>query len=278
MKKSVPTIGLTLLIMTSLQADQVYQSQPSDDVWAYDNAFNAGLSPLLRSWGDGIHAVDPTGAPPALNYSYSYAKWNLGNIRQGVQYRILEAYLTVIQTTSPGYSQILAQSHPLEARNLGTNFNELTWNYDDPDNPYPGSQVFGTGSVEGYRIDDVFPIPIDLLGGSADFAAYFNESLNRNRQLAIALVSSMDPGGQGGQAFYRYYSRNDAGGRGPVLFIRYAVSGDVNGDGCVDDSDLLSVLFAFGQTGQSLPADLNGDGVVDDSDLLQVLFHFGNGC
>ncbi|GBC91051.1 MAG: hypothetical protein N2045_09985 [Fimbriimonadales bacterium] len=52
--------------------------------------------------------------------------------------------------------------------------------------------------------------------------------------------------------------------------------GDVNGDGCVDDSDLLAVLFAFG--GQGGAEDLNGDGVVDDADLLIVLFNFGTGC
>jgi len=52
--------------------------------------------------------------------------------------------------------------------------------------------------------------------------------------------------------------------------------GDVNGDGCVDDADLLAVLFAFG--GQGGAEDLNGDGVVDDADLLVVLFNFGTGC
>ena len=55
-------------------------------------------------------------------------------------------------------------------------------------------------------------------------------------------------------------------------------NGDVNGDGCVDDSDLLAVLFAFGRSGSGLPEDLNGDGIVDDADLLEVLFNFGSGC
>lgn len=54
--------------------------------------------------------------------------------------------------------------------------------------------------------------------------------------------------------------------------------GDVNGDGCVDDTDLLAVLFAFGQAGSDLPEDVNRDGVVDDTDLLIVLFNFGSGC
>jgi len=48
------------------------------------------------------------------------------------------------------------------------------------------------------------------------------------------------------------------------------------GDGCVDDADLLEVLFAVG--GGSGIEDLNGDGVVDDADLLEVLFNFGSGC
>ncbi len=51
---------------------------------------------------------------------------------------------------------------------------------------------------------------------------------------------------------------------------------DVDGNGCVDDADLLTVLFAFGQRGTF--EDINCDGIVDDADLLQVLFAFGQGC
>jgi len=53
---------------------------------------------------------------------------------------------------------------------------------------------------------------------------------------------------------------------------------DVNMDGCVDDADLLEVLFAFGNTGNFLAPDVNGDTTVDDADLLLVLFAFGSGC
>ena len=52
--------------------------------------------------------------------------------------------------------------------------------------------------------------------------------------------------------------------------------GDVDGNGCVDDADLLQVLFNFGSGNAA--TDLNGDGVVDDADLLLVLFNFGSGC
>ncbi|MCS7300363.1 MAG: hypothetical protein NZ556_02235, partial [Fimbriimonadales bacterium] len=52
-----------------------------------------------------------------------------------------------------------------------------------------------------------------------------------------------------------------------VVVARHVpIEGDVNGDGCVDDADLLSVLFQFGQSGSE--ADLNKDGTVDDADLL----------
>lgn len=60
------------------------------------------------------------------------------------------------------------------------------------------------------------------------------------------------------------------------LNIFVPLPGDANGDGCVDDQDLLLVLFAFGGTGGL--EDLNGNGTVDDADLLLVLSNFGSGC
>lgn len=54
--------------------------------------------------------------------------------------------------------------------------------------------------------------------------------------------------------------------------------GDTDGNGCVDDADLVSVVFSIGRSGPSLPADCNCDGTVDDGDLVEVLFRFGTGC
>lgn len=53
---------------------------------------------------------------------------------------------------------------------------------------------------------------------------------------------------------------------------------DVNRDGCIDDADLLAVLFDFGQQGCAIETDVNRDGTVDDADLLMGLFAFGRGC
>ncbi|MCW5935120.1 MAG: hypothetical protein KIT45_12620 [Fimbriimonadia bacterium] len=52
--------------------------------------------------------------------------------------------------------------------------------------------------------------------------------------------------------------------------------GDRDMNGCVEDADLLGVLFAFGASGG--PEDLNNDGIVNDGDLLIVLLNFGAGC
>jgi hypothetical protein len=46
-------------------------------------------------------------------------------------------------------------------------------------------------------------------------------------------------------------------------------AGDIDGNGCVDDADLLTILFNFGGTDPRY--DLNGDGVIDDADLLTRL-------
>lgn len=57
----------------------------------------------------------------------------------------------------------------------------------------------------------------------------------------------------------------------------FVSNGDVDGNGCVDDADLLTVLFNFGEAGEH-QADVNCDDIVDDADLLIVLFNFGAGC
>ncbi len=64
---------------------------------------------------------------------------------------------------------------------------------------------------------------------------------------------------------------------GMVGTVRVRIPGDVDFSGCVDDADLLQVLFAFGATGVRAE-DVNYDRAVDDADLLIVLFNFGNGC
>jgi hypothetical protein len=60
----------------------------------------------------------------------------------------------------------------------------------------------------------------------------------------------------------------------------FSPNGDVNRDGCVDDIDMLGVLFEFGELVNDFNrcVDVNRDGIIDDADLLIVLFNFGSGC
>lgn len=132
-----------------------------------------------------------------------------------------------------------------------------------------------TGPPIGKLIDQkdqwvrvVFDIPNEPLRGFAGSTA--NGSLDTaTGTLEHLAFTPVDPNQVGPYIVYLDDIETVAGG---------SIPGDVNGDGCVDDADLLAVLFAFGQTGSDLPEDVNGDGVVDDADLLVVLFNFGQGC
>ena len=68
----------------------------------------------------------------------------------------------------------------------------------------------------------------------------------------------------------------DAGDYADLLAHYRLASLDVDGNGCVNEADLLAVLFNF--EGSDTDADLNGGGIVDDTDLLTVLFSLDEGC
>jgi hypothetical protein len=102
-------------------------------------------------------------------------------------------------------------------------------------------------------------MPTDLADGSLPFDGDFTGALQWRRQL--------NPFSSFGVRVH-YALNTDT----------LPIQGDVDGSGCVDDSDLIAVLFAFGQAEPLLPEDVNLDGVVDDADLTIVLFDFGRGC
>ncbi len=84
----------------------------------------------------------------------------------------------------------------------------------------------------------------------------------------------------GGTFFARVFSGTGSTDNVQRYEIRFQTTnllqGDVDGSGCVDDADLLAILFAFGSNNRAY--DLDGNGIVDDADLLIVLFNFGSGC
>jgi probable HAF family extracellular repeat protein len=125
-----------------------------------------------------------------------------------------------------------------------------------------GSVIVGTGAhlwTRGFgvlRLETVFE---NLLG---DGSFYTASAISANGRYIVGW-GAMDAHGYPTAGF--------------LLDIGFLVRSDVDGNGCVDDADLLTVLFAFGSQGAS-DADITQDGIVDDADLLQVLFYFGVGC
>jgi len=117
-------------------------------------------------------------------------------------------------------------------------------------------------------------VELDLSGDSA---------VNNNAQFAFRVVTIFDP--NTGTQYTAAQSGSNYSTRGTLRYDLIEIlgeeasggpEGDVNGDGCVDDADLLIVLFNFGNAGGQ--GDVNNDGIVDDADLLIVLFNFGAGC
>jgi WD40 repeat protein len=104
---------------------------------------------------------------------------------------------------------------------------------------------------------------------TADSALVFRDESAVGAQPSVTINRvAVDPEGQ-----IIIFSRSD----GVLTAARNPFPpGDVNSDRCVNDADLLAVLFAFGSDNPL--ADLNANGIVDDADLLQVLFDFGTGC
>ena len=112
-------------------------------------------------------------------------------------------------------------------------------------------------------------------GGMEDLTAVYQSLLSAGSYLEAARDLTPDGRYIVGQGYNAARGRTEA-----FLLDTQCTShnGDVDNNGCVDDADLLAVLFAFGNTGQLGRVDTNCDQVVDDADLLQVLFNFGSGC
>ena len=111
-------------------------------------------------------------------------------------------------------------------------------------------------------------------GGMEDLNITYADFLTNGSVLEAAYAVSSDG---------RYIvgkGNNVATGFSEAFLLDTWRTGDMNGDGCIDDADLLAVLFAFGTpgTGYARHEDINKDGIVDDADLLTVLSNFGGGC
>jgi probable HAF family extracellular repeat protein len=134
-----------------------------------------------------------------------------------------------------------------------------------------GSVVVGAYQPRGDWLERAFRWTV--AGGMEDLNITYASLLTPGWLLAGALAISPDGRYIVGVGFNADTWRTEA----YLLDTGFPLRGDVDRNGCVDDADLLRVLFAFGGRGYR-NEDLNWDGIIDDADLLIVLFNFGSEC
>ena len=190
-------------MVASMSFAETFSQETVGDVWVYDRATDPRFDPILRVWGDGTESYNKNGYPPGEEFSHSYLMFDLSGVAPG-DYFVTSATLR-LRMRPATYTLDAARANPLEARALGASWNESTWDY-NAGNPNPEPVRFGIGDLSNYSQTGEWDMTIDLLGGTG-FEASFNQALNSNGTIAIALTSSILVQGQGG-APYRFYSRD----------------------------------------------------------------------
>lgn len=198
-----------LLLAFLALAPQSAPLTPSDDLWVYANASDPGHDEYLRVWG-----VEGRGAPidagDAQEMSLAYLKWDLSGIPAGK--KLTKAVLVVTNIANAGYTVDQAKAAPLQARPVGTAFDEKTWTFDMIGKLLPDKDpqhIYGSGYPAAFTADKATPIEIDLLKGPGNFAKAIGDALaSPDKKIAVAITSGLDMASLGRTAIYKFYSRD----------------------------------------------------------------------
>jgi hypothetical protein len=188
-------------------ATGMYMS-PTDDIWIYANAQDPQKDEFLRAWGANGRAIPIPGDDPQAS-SWSIIKWDLSGFSNT---KLLAAQLILSASPDSGYTAKDAADAPLEARPVKSNFSEGKWSYTDAEQFEPiGTEgdIFGETSPASVNAAG-FKIVIDLLKGPSDFRDYFMKAMKKDKTIAIAISSRIDPSKLGREGIYKVYSK-DAG-------------------------------------------------------------------
>jgi len=180
---------------------------PTDDIWVYANAQDPQKDEYLRAWGSNGHAIPIPGDNPQAA-SWSLLKWDLSGYSPDT--RILEAQLVLNAAPDAGYTAKDAADAPLEARPVKPGFSESKWDYAQAVEFTPiGSEENTFGETSPTNIDSAgFKIVIDLMHGPANFKDYFEKAMKKDRIIAIAITSRIDPSKVGRDGIYKVFSKD----------------------------------------------------------------------
>lgn len=145
--------------------------------------------------------------------------------------------------------------------NANQDFSRWSWD------PYPHiGRLFLDQHLYYNNCEDVFNLPKDQ---NYTQLGFYDLDCDRN-SMSVYTPTSYYLCRCGRPGRYPYYTV--IGFKGELM----TCGADLDCSGCVDDSDLLTVLFNFGT--ENAAGDINGDGITDEADLLEVLLGFGQGC
>ncbi|MES1227512.1 MAG: hypothetical protein ABUL72_02515, partial [Armatimonadota bacterium] len=140
--------------------------------------------------------------------SWSLLKWNLDGFTK--ESKIVEAQLILTVVPDAGYTVKDAADSPLEARPVPGGFTESNWDYSDATHYVPigtETEIFGSASPATINPEG-FKIVIDLMKGPSDFKDYFTKAMKKDKNIAIAITSRIDPATLGREGIYKVYSKD----------------------------------------------------------------------
>lgn len=200
-------MAVSLIALLALSAPITLE--PAHDVWVYPHAADATKDAYLRVWGTGGRSA-PADVSEAEEFSLSYLKWNLDGVTPGK--KLKSAKLILVNIANPGFTLEQAKEAPLEARTLGTGFDEKDWTYEGISKLLPKADkeaVFGTGTPLLVAKDKPVEITLDLLKGPGDFrTALETAAKSPTKELALALTTPLDMSALGRAGIYKLYSKD----------------------------------------------------------------------
>ncbi len=196
---------LTALVLAANLATVTLE--PTDDVWVYPYASDQVTDPYLRVWGSQGESL---GEPdPGMTVSYSLVKFDLGKVNKDG--KLKSAVLVLTNFDKVGYTAQESKDAPVEVREVEPGFTERLWDFRDAEKFAPEAKEAVLGSGYATQVVEGQPtvITVDLMKGPGSFPALLDKCMaSKDKALALALTSKLDPEGSDQTRLYKFYSHS----------------------------------------------------------------------